>query len=677
MCGRSSSFVFVAVLATVLAMVSPTVARAAPVLTVETITWDVIGLDSNNPLDGPDLYPVAVEVCNTGDMTASNSVATFVWDSANGLVNLESTDTQSIGDLASGSCVDVYYNVVVTRDLSVIDTTRAYHIEVTADGLGVTSTPTPRQLYVEGVIDQNRNSVVGGIAGPTLVTVGDQYTYTVNATTAPNGYEQISSFIDFPSDMFRVVSVVTTYSTPAGASVDSVYADACGWDLDPTSGSYRTCVGPENYVGGKAGDDLTITYVVEIISAGSATVSAAITDVSGASYHYNADYGTAPNLLLITAIEPPLLAATKVDALSNDADASGNVTAGDTLTYTTTITNSGLGDATGVSFTDTPDASTTLVVGSVATSQGSITVGNTVGDVTVAVDVGTVAAGASAIVSFDVLVNDPIVVASVSNQGLITSTELPDVMTDDPDDPTSGADPTTTPIGDQPPVAIDDAATTNEDTPVVITVLTNDSEPEGEAISVTAITNQPANGSVVMNADGSITYTPNADFVGTDTFVYEICDTDGLCDTATVTVTVVAVNDPPVAEDDAEQTGQNTAVDIPVLVNDSDPDGDVITVTSIVSAPENGTAVINPDGSITYTPVDDFSGSDTFVYQICDPSGLCDSATVTVVVGLPATGFDDAAMAVLAVGLIGLGALFVRLSYSFVQLSDFSARGVS
>ena len=645
-------------------------ALAAPILTISPITWDVIGLDSNDPTDGPNVYPVAAEVCNTGDMTATGLTTTFVWDSANALINLESGATLSLGDLAAGSCVDAYYNVVVTRDLSVIDTTRQYHIEATADTLGVVSTPAGRQLYVEGVIDQNRNSVIGGITGPTLVTVGQQYTYTVDASTAPNGYEQISAFVDFPSDMFRVVSVSTTYTTPAGATSDSVYADACGWDLDPTSGTYRSCIGPANYAGGKAGDDLTVTYVIEVISTGSATVSGVVADVSGNSYHYNSDYGTAPNLLLITAVEPAL-EATKVDALAVDADASGTVTAGDTLRYIIEITNSGSGDATSVTFADTPDPSTTLVAGTVTTTQGTVTTGNTAGDTSVGVDIGTVVASGSVTVVFDVLIADPLAVTSLSNQGVVDSTEGDPVPTDDPDDATSTSDPTVTQVDaplNGPPVAEDDAASTPEDTPVDIPVLINDSDPDGDIITVTTIITPPANGTVVINPDGTITYTPDPDFAGSDSFVYEICDPSGLCDTATVTITVTPVNDPPVANDDNTETTINTPIAIPVLINDSDPDGDIITVTTIITPPANGTVVINPDGTITYTPDTDFAGSDSFVYEICDPSGLCDTATVTIEIGLPATGAEDGYLATLALTLIVMGAAFVRLSQSIVQM---------
>ncbi len=191
-----------------------------------------------------------------------------------------------------------------------------------------------------------------------------------------------------------------------------------------------------------------------------------------------------------------------------------------------------------------------------------------------------------------------------------------------------------TPVND-PPVASDDTAATDEDTPVAIDVLANDSDVEGglDPSSVT-VTQTPLNGTVVVNADGSVTYSPNADFNGTDSFTYEVCDTDGLCDTATVTVTVAAVNDPPVANDDAASTNEDTPVTVGAAANDTDVDGNLDpTTATVVAGPANGTVVSNGDGTFTYTPDTDFNGTDSLTYEICDTDGACDTATVTVTVG--------------------------------------------
>ncbi len=183
-------------------------------------------------------------------------------------------------------------------------------------------------------------------------------------------------------------------------------------------------------------------------------------------------------------------------------------------------------------------------------------------------------------------------------------------------------------ITNPPPIAVNDTASTSEDLPVNIPVLGNDSDPDGDMLTVT--TASAANGSVVIQPNGTIDYTPNQDFNGTDTITYTISDGNGGTATATVTVTVGAVNDPPVAVDDATVTDEETPVTIPVLANDGDVDGDPLTVTT-ASAP-NGTIVINPDGTITYTPDQDFNGTDTITYVISDGQGGTDTATVAVTV---------------------------------------------
>ncbi|MFC2077396.1 Ig-like domain-containing protein, partial [Candidatus Bipolaricaulota bacterium] len=194
---------------------------------------------------------------------------------------------------------------------------------------------------------------------------------------------------------------------------------------------------------------------------------------------------------------------------------------------------------------------------------------------------------------------------------------------------------TVTPVND-PPIANDDATSTLEDTPVVIGVPGNDSDVDGN-IDATAvsITSPPANGTVNVNpVTGAVTYTPNANYNGTDTFTYQICDTDGLCDTATGTVTVISEGDPPVALDDSAITSEDQQVLIDILDNDSDVDNDLDpTSVTITVLPVNGTVTVDPiSGEVTYTPDENFNGQDVFTYQVCDSEGVCDEAAVTVTV---------------------------------------------
>ncbi|MGF1525007.1 MAG: beta strand repeat-containing protein, partial [Leptolyngbyaceae cyanobacterium] len=187
------------------------------------------------------------------------------------------------------------------------------------------------------------------------------------------------------------------------------------------------------------------------------------------------------------------------------------------------------------------------------------------------------------------------------------------------------------------PDAVDDTFSTDEDTPLSDSVLANDTDPDGDALTVSLLTDV-SDGSLSLNADGSFSYTPNADFNGTDSFTYEVSD-GALTDTATVNITVNPVNDDPTAVDNTTSTPENTAVVIDVLSNDSDVDGDTLTITAVV-ATGNGNTVANDDGTITYTPNPNFTGSDTFVYEISDGNGGTDTATVNIAVNPVGTGSD-------------------------------------
>lgn len=207
-----------------------------------------------------------------------------------------------------------------------------------------------------------------------------------------------------------------------------------------------------------------------------------------------------------------------------------------------------------------------------------------------------------------------------------------------------------------PPVADNDTASTQQGQPVTIDVLVNDSDSDGtvDATSV-AIWNSPANGDATVAADGRIIYVPASNFDGIDTFTYKVSDNDGtLSNEATVTVVVTAIptgNSPPIAADDSVTTVRGAAVTINVLGNDSDADGTLDPSTVVVrSMPADGTAAVNADGTITYTPKAGFSGSDAFTYTVADNEGATSNAaavnvTVTLpnITNLPPLAMDDSA----------------------------------
>ena len=141
------------------------------------------------------------------------------------------------------------------------------------------------------------------------------------------------------------------------------------------------------------------------------------------------------------------------------------------------------------------------------------------------------------------------------------------------------------------PDAADDGFSTDEDTSLTGSVLGNDSDTDGDTLSVnTTPVSDPANGTVVLNADGSFIYTPDANFFGSDSFVYEVSDGNGGTAQATVNITVDSVNDDPDAADDSFSTDEDIALTGNVLDNDSDAEGDALIVnTTPVSDPSKGT----------------------------------------------------------------------------------------
>ena len=191
----------------------------------------------------------------------------------------------------------------------------------------------------------------------------------------------------------------------------------------------------------------------------------------------------------------------------------------------------------------------------------------------------------------------------------------------------------------EPPTltAADDDATTTSGQPVEIDVLENDS---GTGLAVTDVTD-PANGTAEILSGSSIRYTPDAVFVGSDIFEYTITDTDGATAVATVRVNVEAV--PLVVENDEVSTIAGEPVTIDVLSNDS---GTGLSVTGITD-PANGTAEVNANNTIAYTPDGGFIGPDMFTYTVTDAAGGTATATVTVTVepppNLPPVGVDDEA----------------------------------
>lgn len=208
-----------------------------------------------------------------------------------------------------------------------------------------------------------------------------------------------------------------------------------------------------------------------------------------------------------------------------------------------------------------------------------------------------------------------------------------------------------------PPDAQNDSSLSAEDTPVILDILLNDTDPENNIDPGTIVLQAgPYNGTIVIGAGGQITYTPNPDFYGQDSIFYSVCDS-GIpvyCDSAWIYFNVTPLNDAPLAVDDYTTTTEDSCIQIAVLANDTDIENMIdLSTLIVVSGPVHGTFTLDPlTGIISYCPDSDFVGIDTLVYSICDSGfplpSLCDTALVIITINPandPPVALNDSAIA--------------------------------
>lgn len=379
----------------------------AQTLTITPITWDVVGLDSNDPLVGPRDFPVGARICAPSGTSGRNVQATFNWDdnldryTGNAHINLRTgTPTNSpfqidLGTLASGGCVDAYFEVRVNPSFAAFGQARRYNVFAELLDAGPTvnaRTPQPREIYVERLVSQNRNSITdvrfrvatGSLpavnstpplavigtsvsAGASMnLAIGQTYDIQVIGSTATQGYEQFAAFISFDRTIFRIVEVRTSYSavsSPDATSrvdnvADKLYADACRWQADPGSPAIRSCLST-----GKAGGNFSTIYRVQIIGGGgsSNTLNSLVYDYSGSSYHYNADNQTGGRGYNI--IDPAASTISK-GFTPNTIPPNG------VSVLSITISNPNAGAISGYEFDDTLPTNVVVAPGGVATFSG-------------------------------------------------------------------------------------------------------------------------------------------------------------------------------------------------------------------------------------------------------------------------------------------------------------------
>jgi hypothetical protein len=384
---------------------------ASAILTVTPLTWNIIGLDSNDVTTGPNDFPVGARVCNTGSVTATNVTSAFSWTTSDVYINLRpgSASAYSAGglNLSPAQCIDFYYEVEVTRSSAAYNHIRGYTITAAADGGLTGATPTPRELYIEHLISQSRNSVttvtLDGVAiangGTMVLTVGNTYSIQLVGSTATNGYNQLESFINLPNTIFQVLSVNSAYSVSSlGSPISMLYADACGWDNNPLSPSYRSCIGSD----GKTGGSVSTTYQIKIIGgAGTSTVlNTLLYDFSGSSFHYNSDFSSSSRIAAV--IDPAQVTIAKSFSPNSSV-------AGGSSTLSFLLSNPTASTVAGISFTDTlPTAPGNMLVAAVpsaATSGcGSPTFAPSAGAASLTFTNGTIAPNSSCTISVKVTV---------------------------------------------------------------------------------------------------------------------------------------------------------------------------------------------------------------------------------------------------------------------------------
>ncbi|HKI01019.1 MAG TPA: IPTL-CTERM sorting domain-containing protein, partial [Thermoanaerobaculia bacterium] len=382
---------------------------------VSTLTFTVTNPNPGLALTGvafTDTFPAGLEVAPTPNATTTGCGApTFAPAAGNTSVSF------SGGTIAASGTCTVTVNVTATTAGAKVNTTG--NVTSTNGGTGNTGTDTL------GVISPP--SIVKAFS-PNPISVGGVSTLTFTITN--------------PNAGTALTGVAFTDSFPAGlqvAATPNATTTGCGAPtFAPVAGNTSV-----SFSGGTIAASGTCTVTVNV----TATTAGAKVNTTGNVTSTNSGTGNTGTDTLTVNQTAPLVTALKSSSFvvaTNDLDGSGTLTPGDTLGYTIVITNTGDADALAVVLTDTPGARTTLVAGSVTTTQGTVTNGNQAGATSVTVDLGTlVATSGQATVSFTVRLDNPFPtgVTTVSNQAIVRGTNFPDVPTNDPRTPPPG-DPT-------------------------------------------------------------------------------------------------------------------------------------------------------------------------------------------------------------------------------------------
>ena len=542
----------------------------------DKVVIDALGNDTDPDNDALTITSIATPANGSAIITGDGKISYTPEDDFTGTETFEYTISDGNGGTDTAT---VTVTVTDPNDApdAVDDTaTTTPGDKVVIDALGNDTDPDNDALTITSIATPANGSAIITGDGKISYTPEDDFTgtetfeYTISDGNGGTDTATVTVTVTDPNDAPDAVDDTAT-TTPG----DKVVIDALGNDTDPDNDALTitSIATPANGSAIITGDG-KISYTPEDDFTGTETFEYTISDGNG---------GTDTATVTVTVTDP------------NDAPDAVDDTA------TTTPGDKVVIDALG---NDTDPDNDTLTITSIATP-----------------------ANGSAIITGDGKI-------SYTPEDDFTGTETFEYTISDGNGGTDTATVTVTVTDpNDAPDAVDDTATTTPGDKVVIDALGNDTDPDNDALTITSIAT-PANGSAIITGDGKISYTPEDDFTGTETFEYTISDGNGGTDTATVTVTVTDPNDAPDAVDDTATTTPGDKVVIDALGNDTDPDNDALTITSIAT-PANGSAIITGDGKISYTPEDDFTGTETFEYTISDGNGGTDTATVTVTVTDP------------------------------------------
>lgn len=748
--GIAAGGIAFALLVSLVAFIST--AKAEAVLSVEVLSFQYIGIDSNeadkfdplgNPI-GPDKNLVQARISNTGSDIATNVFASFQWTGANVYVRLSDYETliKYLGDIAPGGHKDVFFVVEIARDLAATNTTRPFRIDATSDQSAASATQT---LTVKGLAEQGQDDS-SIVQVPSTIYLGETFEVVAQASDTRT-IAHLTLPLQYDRKFFELESVRLDYygtqdcSGPVLYSETDIYFSDGAIPYKGVMGYYtlkaiRPGIGKFTSLQIDASSNLASFHYNATMWEGSVNVVASNADLTisltdspdpilpGANINYTATYANAGNAeatntsvsIFIpadstyvsgSAASTPSVPLEYFDGLTWTSSEPATViglrwtvgtlaggVSGQTVSFQAAA-YAGLPEATSINCTaaihsdqmSSTDSTTTTVStlpGPIVTKTDSpdpvepgaaitytISYGNETGQTLTSVviedwvpehtvyvggssdggglsksyyyggtwnavepadpwlveavrwSVGTVAAGAGGQVSFQA-----IALYDVPGGTVISNTVV--VMSDQ----STRQDISATTTINEPPIVVDDSYQLNEDQVLNVSapgVLANDYDNDGGTLEAILITG-PAHGTLVLNQDGSFTYTPQPNYFGTDSFEYRANDGSAMSvnSPALVSLTIHPVNDPPVAANDSysvDEDGYLTVTSPGVLGNDYDVDGDALTAV-MVSEPEHGSLSLQPDGSFAYTPFHDYFGPDSFSYQAHD--GVLGSNTATV-----------------------------------------------